>query len=161
MSMFSMLISLFAVIFWIIRVAVAFTASMAIEIFLEPLNLHVEIILTFVTFICILLIFKRSLIGALAYLISNLGYYGVYLYNILTKTEEIALVNSINIIVSIVGVLLPLVILIDVGMSQTTKKHPNIEWYYQKNKYDREYDERADRNQYKLYGYYQNDKHDR
>ena len=51
MSMFSMLISLFAVIFWVLRVTVAFTASMGIEFMLEPLNLPVEIILTFITFI--------------------------------------------------------------------------------------------------------------
>lgn len=154
MSMFSMLIGLFAIIFWVLRVAVAFTASMEIEFMLQPLNLQVEIILAFVTFICIILIFKRSLIGALAYLISNLGYYGVYLYNILVNSEEIAHVNSMNVLVSIIGILLPLIILIDVGMSQSAKKTSNktkhTDWYYQNDKYDREYDERADRNQYKL-----------
>ena len=154
MSMFSMLISLFAVIFWILRVLVAFTASMEIEFMLKPLNLQIEIILAFVTFICIILIFKRSLIGALAYLISNLGYYGIYLYNILVNTEEIAHVNSMNVLVSAVGILLPLIILIDVGMSQSSKKTSNktkhTDWYYQNDKYDREYDKRADRNQYKL-----------
>ena len=154
MSMFSMLISLFAVIFWILRVAVAFTASMGYEFMLQPLNLPVEIILAFVTFACILLIFKRSLIGALVYLISNLGYYGVYLYNILVKTEEIVVVDYANILVSIIGILLPLIIFIDVGMSQsakkTTTKTKMTDWYYQNDKYDREYDERADRNQYKF-----------
>ena len=154
MSMFSMLISLFAVIFWLLRVAVAFTASMEIEFMLEPLNLQVEIILAFVTFVCILLIFRRSLIGALVYLISNLGYYGVYLYNILVNTEEAAHVNSMNVLVSVIAILLPLIILIDVGMSQSSKKTSNktknTDWYYQNDKYDREYDERADRNQYKL-----------
>lgn len=154
MSMFSILISLFAVIFWIIRVLVAFTASMGIEFMLKPLNLQVEIILAFVTFICILLIFRRSLIGSLVYLISNIGYYGVYLYNILVNTEEITRVNSMNVLVSVVGILLPFIILIDVGMSQSSKKTSNktkhTDWYYQNDKYDREYDERADKNQYKF-----------
>ena len=154
MSMFSMLISLFAVIFWLLRVVVAFTASMEIEFMLQPLNLQVEIVLAFVTFVCILLIFRRSLIGALVYLISNLGYYGVYLYNILVNTEEATHMNSMNVLVSVIAILLPLIILIDVGMSQSSKKTSNktkhTDWYYQNDKYDREYDERADRNQYKL-----------
>lgn len=154
MPMFSLLISLFAVIFWVLRVVVAFTASMGYEFMLQPLNLPVEIILTFVTFVCIILIFKRSLIGALVYLVSNLGYYGVYLYNILVKTEEIVVVDYVNILVSIIGILLPLIIFIDVGMSQSSKKTTNktkhTDWYYQNDKYDREYDERADRNQYKF-----------
>ena len=154
MSMFSMLISLFAVIFWALRVAVAFSASMGIEFMLEPLKLPVEIILTFVTFVCIILIFKRSLIGAIVYLISNLGYYGVYLYNIIVKTEEIVALDYLNIIISIMGILLPLIIFIDVGMSQSNKKTSNktkkTDWYYQNDKYDRQYDDRADRNQYKF-----------
>lgn len=154
MSMFSMLVSVFAVIFWILRVAVAFTASMGYEFLLKPLNLPVEIILTFVTFICIVLVFKRSLVGALAYLLSNLGYYGVYLYNALVNAEKIGTSNSLNILVSIVGILLPLIIFIDVGMSQSAKKTSNktkhTDWYYQNDKYNREYDERADRNQYKF-----------
>lgn len=154
MSMFSMLISLFAVIFWILRVAVAFTASMGMEFMLKPINLPVEIILTFVTFICIILIFKRSLIGALVYLISNLGYYGVYLYNIIVKTEEIVVVDYLNIIISIVGILLPLIIFIDIGMSQSSKKTTNktkkTDWFFQNEQFDRKYDDRADRNQYKF-----------
>lgn len=154
MSMFSLLIALFVVIFWILRVAVAFTASMGIEFMLEPLNLQVEIALTFVTFICIIFIFKRSLIGALVYLLSNLGYYGVYLYNIIVKTEEIVVVDYFNILVSILGILISLIVFIDVGMSQsskkTTSKTKKTDWFFQNEQFDRKYDDRADRNQYKF-----------
>ena len=154
MSMFSMLISLFAIIFWIIRVATAFTASMGIEFVLEPLNLSVEIILTFITLACIILIFKRKIIGALIYLISHIGYFGIYLYNTVQNMEDIATVNYLNIGVSIIGILLPLIVFIDVGLSQSAKKTTNktkkTDWYYQNEDYDRKYDERADRNQYKF-----------
>lgn len=154
MSMFSMLISLFAVIFWVLRVATAFTTSMGFEFFLEPLNLQVEIILAFITFACIILIFKRSLIGALVYLLSHIGYFGVYLYNLLMNTDGVVVYDYVNILVSILGILLPLIIFIDIGMSQsakkTTSKTKKTDWYYQNDKYDREYDERADRNQYKF-----------
>ena len=107
MSMFSMLISLFAIIFWIIRVATAFTASMGIEFVLEPLNLSVEIILTFITLACIILIFKRKIIGALIYLISHIGYFGIYLYNTVQNWENIVVVDYLNFGVSIIGILLP------------------------------------------------------
>ncbi len=154
MSMFSMLISLFAIIFWIIRVAVAFTASMGIEFIIEPLNMQVEIILAFVTLVCIILIFKRSLIGALIYLISHIGYFGVYLYNILQNAGEMVTVDYLNILLSVIGVLIPFIIFIDVGMSQsskkTTTKTKKTDWFYQNEQFDRKYDERADKNQYKF-----------
>lgn len=154
MSMFSMLISLFTIIFWIIRVATAFTASMGMEFILEPLNLNAEIILTFITLACIILIFKRKLIGALIYLISHIGYFGVYLYNWLMNTGDVVVFDYVNVLVSILGVLLPLIIFIDVAMSQSAKKTTSAtkktDWYYQNDEYNREYDERADRNQYKF-----------
>ncbi|MGN1311147.1 MAG: hypothetical protein ACI4VP_05595 [Clostridia bacterium] len=154
MSMFSLLMGLFAIIFWIIRVAVAFTASMNMEFIITPLNLQVEIILTFVTLICIILIFKRSMIGALLYLISYWGYFGMYIYNILTNIENIVIVDYINIFVSAIGILLPFIIFIDIGFSQSNKKTSNktkkTDWYYQNEKFDRKYDERADKNQYKF-----------
>ena len=154
MSMFSVLMGLFAIIFWILRVAVAFTASMNIEFFLTPLNLPVEIILTFVTLISIILIFRKSIIGALIYLLSYWGYFGVYIYNIFQKAEEIVMLDYLNVFVSIIGIILPFIIFMDVGFSQSIKKTSSktkkTDWYYQNEKFDRQYDERADKNQYKL-----------
>lgn len=154
MSMFSLLMGLFAIIFWIIRVAVAFTASMNIEFFITPLNLQIEIILTFVTLICIILIFKRNMIGSLIYLLSHWGYFGVYIYNIFQKAEEIVITDYINVLVSIIGIILPFIIFMDVGFSQSSKKTTNktkkTDWFYQNEEFDRKYDERADRNQYKF-----------
>ncbi len=154
MSMFSVLMGLFAIIFWILRVAVAFTASMNIEFFLTPLNLPVEIILTFVTLISIILIFRKSIIGALIYLLSYWGYFGVYIYNIFQKAEEIVMLDYLNVFVSIIGIILPFIIFMDVGFSQSSKKTSSktkkTDWYYQNEKFDRQYDERADKNQYKL-----------
>lgn len=154
MSMFSVLMGLFAIIFWILRVAVAFTASMNIEFFLTPLNLQVEIILTFITLISIILIFKKSIIGALIYLLSYWGYFGVYIYNIFQKAEEIVMLDYLNVFVSIIGIILPFIIFMDIGFSQSSKKTSSktkkTDWYYQNDKFDRKYDERADQNQYKL-----------
>lgn len=154
MSMLSLTMALFTIIFWLIRVVVAFTASMNINFFLTPLNLQTEIILTFVTLISIILIFKRSMIGALVYLISHWGYFGIYIYNIFTKTETIAMHDNINIFVSALGIILPFIIFVDIGFSQSSKKTSSktkkTDWYYQNEKFDRQYDERADKNQYKF-----------
>ena len=154
MSMLSFTISLFTIIFWVIRVAVAFTASMNIEFLLTPLNLQTEIILIFITLISILLIFRRSIIGALIYLISYWGYFGIHIYNILMGAETIVLKDNINIIVSILGILLPFIVFVNIGFSQSSKETNNkikkTDWYYQNDKFDRQYDERADKNQYKF-----------
>ena len=154
MSMLSLTMSLFTIIFWLIRVVVAFTASMNIEFLLTPLNLQTEIILTFITLISIILIFKRSMIGALIYLISHWGYFGIHIYNIVMGTETIVLKDNINIIVSALGILLPFIVFIDIGLSQSSTKTSNktkkTDWYYQNEKFDRQYDERADKNQYKF-----------
>lgn len=154
MSMFSLLTGLFAIIFWIIRVAVAFTASMEIEFFITPLNLPIEIILTFITLVSIILIFKKSMIGALIYLLSHWAYFGVYIFNIFQKAERIVITDYINVFISIIGIILPFIIFMDIGFSQSSKKTTNkskkTDWFYQNEQFDRKYDERADKNQYKL-----------
>lgn len=94
------------------------------------------------------------MIGALIYLLSYWGYFGMYIYNIFQKAEEIVMLDYLNVAVSIIGVILPFIILIDIGFSQSSKKTTNktkkTDWYYQNDKFDRQYDERADKNQYKF-----------
>lgn len=154
MSLGSYLISLTTIIFWIFRIAVAFSASMNIEFIVKPLDLTVEIVLLFVTLVSIILIFKRSMIGALMYLISYFGYFGVYIYNIIQTTTPEMTLDYINIIVSALAILIAFIVFVDVGFSRSSKKtNKNIkktDWYYQNSDYDRKYDERADKNQYKL-----------
>lgn len=154
MSLGSYLISLTTIIFWIFRIAVAFSASMNIEFIVKPLDLTVEIVLLFVTLLSIILIFKRSMIGALMYLISYFGYFGAYIYNIIQNTTPEMTLDYINIIVSALAILIAFIAFVDVGFSRSNKKtNKNIkktDWYYQNSDYDRKYDERADKNQYKF-----------
>lgn len=154
MSLGSYLISLATIMFWIFRIAVAFTASMNIEFIIKPLDLTVEIVLLFVTLVSIILIFKRSMIGALMYLVSYLGYFGVYIYNILQNTTQEIAVDYINVFMSGIAIILSFIVFIDIGFSRSSKKtNKNIkktDWYYQNSDYDRKYDERADKNQYKF-----------
>ena len=77
----SYLLVMFMVMFWIFRVVIAFTTTMGIDIGIEAMNLNFEIILLFVTLICVLLVIKRKILGAIIYLISYGAYFGVFIFN--------------------------------------------------------------------------------
>ena len=153
MTTFSLIISLFTVIFWLLRVAASFMATMEINFLIKPLNANVEIIILFITIVCIFSIFRRKMWSAIIYLIAHWGYYGIYLYNLFKGNAEITY-DYINILISVVGILLPFIIIVDIGLSEsnkkTTMKTKKSDWFYQNEQFDRKYDERADKNQYKF-----------
>ena len=61
MAFISYLITMFAVMFWGFRVVVAVTASLNIDIGFMPENLTVEIVILFVTLVCLALVVRRKL----------------------------------------------------------------------------------------------------
>ena len=62
------LLVMFMGMFWIFRVVVAVTYQMGIDFGgIRPLNMNFEIILLFLTLICMIFIVKRKIIGALIY----------------------------------------------------------------------------------------------
>ena len=152
--LFSVILVVMAVIFWILRVIVSFTASMDINFLIKPLNQTIELVLCFVTFICILLIYRRKIWAALIYLIAHWSYYGVYIYKILKSTEVLTKYDLFNVLICALGVLIPLIILMDIGLGESSKKTSyktkKTDWFYQNEQFDRKFDERADRNQYKF-----------
>ena len=75
-SLFSYLLIIFVIFFWILRIAVALTASINIDIGIQPIDLTMEIILLFVTLVAVILVIKRNIIGALIYFSSYLLYFG-------------------------------------------------------------------------------------
>ena len=70
MSLISYLITMFAGLFWIFRVVVAVTTSLNIDIGFAVPDLTAEIIMLFVALLCIVLIVRRQLIGAILYMVS-------------------------------------------------------------------------------------------
>ena len=84
MSTVSYLITMAGGMFWIFRVVVALLDSMQKDFPIKPLNPTIEIILLFVTLICLVLIVKRKLIGALIYFVSYGLYFGTDIYNQIT-----------------------------------------------------------------------------
>jgi len=156
-SVSSYLLLFFMIMFWIFRIVVAFTTSMGMEIGFTPLDMNMEIILLFVTLLCVLLITKRKLLGAIIYVISYGMYFGVDVYNNIMKILDgavLTLQEGSNLLMSFIGIVIPIAVLFDLLIDKNRKAHPvdkKTDWFYTNEQYDRKIDERADQNQYKNY----------
>lgn len=152
------LLSMFMVMFAGFRVIVTITnqqGSPIADLVVE--NIALEIALIFLTLLCLILVVKRKLIGAIIYAVSYGLYYGAGLFNtlygVLIGGESIAISNSLEILVSAIGVLLPIIVLMDTLVDKTRKINPvdkKTDWFYKNEQFDRKFDERADRNEYKF-----------
>lgn len=139
--------------FWIFRIIVAFCYNLGVDFITEPIDLNFEIVLLFLTFFAMILVIKRSMLGGLIYLAGNGLYFGYYIFNILTTNGEITLQNYTDLMFAVIGIILPLLIVIDTLLDKNRKAHPTdkkTDWFYKNKDYDREVDERADKNQYRI-----------
>ena len=75
--MFGYIITTLASIFWIFRVIVMIMYTTGTKLPIAPMNVTFEIVLLFITFVCIILIAKRKMLGAVIYLIAQCAYLGV------------------------------------------------------------------------------------
>lgn len=155
-SLFSYFITIMAVIYWGFRVVVSLMFAMGQEFICQPLDANLEIIILFLTIPSIIFIVRRNLIVATLYFGMYAAYFGTILFNSLTgmpaEAETWAFADAPSIMATALGVVIPLLLFLDV-LIQKSRFHPtdrNTDWYYENEKYDREYDERADRNQYKI-----------
>ena len=133
--MFGYMVTTFAGIFWLFRVVVTmmFTGESAFPV--QPMNMTIEIVLLFVTFACIILIAKRKMFGAIIYLLAHCAYFGVDIYQSVSQGDIKFLAFA------------------DIGLNngkKSTGKNKKTDWFYGTTDYEREFDERADTNQYKL-----------
>ena len=140
---------MFVIMFWTFRIIVAFCANSEIDFFVKPMDLNFEIILIFLTFVSLILIVKRSMLGGLIYLAGNGLYFGMGIYNTFVNTG----INSIDIIFNFLGIILPILVIFDLLLDHNRKEHPvdkKTDWFYKNKKFDRKLDKRADKNQYKF-----------
>lgn len=151
----SWLIIIFIIMFWVFRLVVAFTSSMAIDFAIKPIDLNIEMISLFVTFIAILLIVKRSLLGAIIYAGINIYYFGTYAYKFISESgNSITMEAAPDLFVAMIALVLAVAALLDLALNKDRhegKDNRDTYWFYKNKKYDRELDERADKNQYKQY----------
>ena len=142
-ALISFLLLFFAIIFWGFRVIVCLMNSMQLEFFAVPYNSGFEIAMLFVSVLCFVLIVKRNLIGATIYLGLAFAYFGSSLYEI----------SGSEVLLEVIGILIPLCIFFDILFNKNKfnfAEARKTEWYYGNDKFDRQYDERADRNHYKM-----------
>ena len=122
------LLVMFMVMFWIFRVAVAFMAELAIEFPFTPLNQQMEVALLFVTLLCMVLIVKRKIVGALIYLLGYGMYFGVDLINninvIIGAEQTLSLDVYTNTFMSLIGMIIPIAILLDLLLDKNRKNNP-------------------------------------
>ncbi len=147
---------MFMAMFLILRVIVALAAQFKWDIAgLTPLNEQMEVILLFVVLLCIILVIKRKIVGGLLYLLAYGIYFGVDVANNI-QTITGAITGDVNIymnlFVSMVGIILPVAVMLDLIADKNRKAHPKdkkTDWFYTNQKFDRELDERADKNNYR------------
>lgn len=155
-SLTSYLLLIFMVMFWIFRLIVAFTTAMGIDFGFTPINMNFEIVLLFVTLLCIALVGKRKLIGSILYLIAYGAYFGIDLYNIVTNiiNGTGALTDYTRAFVSFIGMVIPVAVFFNMLIDKNRMAHPvdkKTDWFYKNEEFDRKIDSRADTNQYRNY----------
>lgn len=143
---------IFMVMFWVFRIIVAFCFNLGIDFVVTPLDLNFEIVLLFVTFVAMILVIKRSMFGGLLYLLGYGLYFGASIYYTLMG-GELKMRSYLEILISFIGLVLPILIVFDLLLDKNRKEHPvdkKTDWFYKNTDYDRKLDERADKNNYRL-----------
>ena len=157
-SLTSWLITSFMVMFWVFRIVVMISVQNGAESFggFLVFNSTFEIIMLFVSLLCFVLIVKRNVLGGIIYLLGYGAYFGTYLVAnaipALISGELMDMTVLQNVFVTAISLVLGLVAILDIAFEKVKAKHfsdDKTDWYFGTDKYDRKYDERADKNQYR------------
>ncbi len=147
---------MFMVMFWIFRIIIAVTTEFGIDFAgITAQNMNLEVILLFVVLLCLILIVKRKIVGALIYLLAYGMYFGVDLYNnvmVMISGDTLPLGAALSAFISLVGMIIPVAILFDLLADKNRKAHPvdkKTDWFYKNEQFDRKLDDRADKNNYR------------
>ena len=146
----------FMVMYWVFRIMVALMAQMHQNFIVQPFNATIEIILLFIVLVCLILIVKRKMAGALIYLIAYVMYFGsdvtTKITTLIEDSSQLGLNDYTALIISLIGIILPIAVLLDLLAGKNRKAHPKDEktdWFYKNEAYDRKLDDRADKNNYR------------
>lgn len=150
------LLVMFMALFWILRIIITVMAQLGKDFMgIIPINETFEIILLFAFLLCAILVVKRKLLGALLYLTLHAIYFGGDItekIGILSRGETLTMGQATDLMFSIVGIILPLAVLIDLLLDRGRKEHPvdkKTDWFYKNEQFDRKLDDRADKNNYR------------
>ena len=149
---------MFMVLFWLLRVVIALAYELKWNFAgLVPLNQSMEIALLFVFLLCLILIVKRKMIGALLYLLTYGMYFGTNVTSNIQTILDVAngttdISQYLNLFMSVIGIILPIAVLLDLLWDRERKENPKdkkTDWFYQNEQFDRKLDDRADKNNYR------------
>lgn len=156
MELLRYLAVIFAVMFWGFRVTVAVTTSLNVDIGISPADLTTEIIVLFITLACLVFIVRGKAIAAIIYTITYVWYFGKDVVNAVVQVNQggtIATAQALDIFISFVAIVIAFITLVATLLSNVktgTKQDKKTDWFYKNKDFDRQYDERADRNNYKF-----------
>ena len=154
-SLSSWLITMFIIMFWILRLIVAITGTLNTDFILKPIDNNIEIVLLFVVLALVPFIFKRKILAAIIYLIAYGYYFGRGLIeNIMPMIngQVLSAETYLNMFIALIAIALPIVAIFDILFDRTRTKNPvnkQTDWFYKNEQYDRKLDERADKNNYR------------
>lgn len=150
------LLVIFMIMFWILRIIITLKADLGSDFMgLVPIDRTMEMVLLFLTLLCIVLVVKRKLVGALLYVVMYAIYFGGDItnkLNMMANSEQLTIVQSTELFYSVLGVALSIAVLLDLILDKNRKLNPKdkkTDWFYKNEDYDRKYDERADKNNYR------------
>ena len=145
---------IFMAMYWVFRVAVCVNAAQNVSFIVTPINLQLEIVMLFVTLFCIILVARRKMIGGIIYIVMYVAYFGTDLLATVVPAIKDYSINSdviINSASSIFGMILAIVVVMDLAVEKSkVPDQKKTDWFYEDKKYDRDLDDRADKNNYKL-----------
>ena len=150
------LLVMFIIIFWMVRIAVTIMSQMGKDFMgMVPMNEMFEIAILFATLLCLILIVKRKLVGSLLYIVLHAIYFGGDItskLSIIANNESLTLGQNMQLMFSMLGIILPLAVLIDLLLDKNRKNNPKdkkTDWFYQNEEFDRKLDDRVDKNNYR------------
>ena len=150
------LVVMFMIVFWIFRIVITLSAEMGSNFLgITPINETFEIVILFATLVCAILIVKRKLVGSLLYLAIHAVYFGGDVtdkLNIMANNGQLTVAQSTDFIFSVIGIILPLAVLLDLLLDKNRKENPKdkkTDWFYKNEEFDRKLDDRADKNNYR------------
>ena len=150
------LLVMIMVVFWIIRIIITLASELGKDFMgVTPINEGFEIAILFATLLCLILVVKRKMLGSLLYLTLHAIYFGgdvTEKLNIMAQNEPLTVAQSTDLIFSMIGIILPLAVLIDLLLDKNRKNNPKdkkTDWFYKNEDFDRKLDDRADKNNYR------------
>ena len=152
------LLVMLMVVFWIVRIIVTISSELGRSFMdMVPMNETFEIVILFATLICLILVAKRKLIGCLLYLTLHAIYFGGDVTKkiaMISTGTQLSFADYTQFVFSIIGIILPIAVLIDFLFDESRKDNPHdkkTDWFYNNKEFDRKLDDRADKNNYKMY----------